>query len=414
MSSSVLTDTVSESSRSLRLGAVATPQSAPLPEPDADARAASAALCRQIVEQIEASGGWIPFSQYMAWVLYAPRLGYYSGGAQKFGAAGDFITAPEISPLFAQTLAVTAQEVMSQSAANVLEVGAGSGVLALELLRALEQVGQLPERYVILELSGELRARQQALLREQIPHLFDRLVWLDALPTRFSGLILANEVLDAIPTSWVEWHEDGRVDERGVALDAEGRMIIVSRPATGALLNAARQLGIEEPYPYVSEINLAARAWVAEWSAHLEQGALLLIDYGFPRREYYLPQRECGTLMCHYRHHAHDNPLWWPGLNDITTHVDFSAMADAGFDAGLDVLGYTTQGRFLLNGGITERLARIPGLDEGGRHYLTAARNVEKLILPHEMGELFKVLALGRGVTTSLSGFKTGDRLHTL
>lgn len=393
-----------------------TPQSAPLPEPAADARAASAALCRHLAERIVAAGGWIPFSEYMTQALYAPGLGYYSGGSQKFGAAGDFITAPEISPLFARTLAVTAREVMAQSSAHLLEVGAGSGVLALALLRALEQEGPLPERYAILELSGELRARQQHLLREQLPHLFDRLVWLDCLPEKFSGLVLANEVLDALPVSLVEWHDDGTIQEQGVALaaDAHAPFVRANRPATGLLLDAAQQLDIPGycPTPYLSEISLAARAWVAEWSAHLDQGALLLIDYGFPRHEYYLPQRSRGTLMCHYRHHAHDDPLWWPGLNDITAHVDFSAMADAGHHAGLDVLGYTTQARFLLNSGITDELARIP--NEGGRAYLSAARSVEKLILPHEMGELFKVLALGRGLSRPLRGFITGDRLHTL
>lgn len=387
-----------------------TPQGATLPEPDEVARAASAALCQNIAEQIEAAGDWIPFSRYMELALYAPALGYYSGGAQKFGAAGDFITAPEITPLFAQTLAVPAMQVMAQSSAHILEAGAGSGILAAELLLELERAGQLPDRYAILELSGELRARQQETLRRRVPQLIDRVEWLDRLPASFSGLVLGNEVLDAMPATVVEWAEDNVIHERGVVIDPQQHFAWASRPAQGAVLEAARMLDLQPPY--VSEINLAANLWVAEWGRILEKGALLLIDYGFPRSEYYLSQRSSGTLMCHYRHHAHDNPLWWPGLNDITTHVDFSAVADAGFNAGLDVLGYTNQARFLLNCGITAVLGRIP--NDGGRAYLSAARGVEKLILPHEMGELFKVIAFGRGMQQSIPGFAPGDRLHTL
>ncbi|MBP9712914.1 MAG: SAM-dependent methyltransferase [Sterolibacterium sp.] len=392
-----------------------TPQSAPLPEPEPAARAASAALCQHIAEQIVAAGGWISFARYMALALYAPGLGYYSGGAQKFGAAGDFITAPEISPLFAHSLATPAVWVMQHSAPHILEVGAGSGLLAVDLLAELERLGQLPERYAILEVSGELRARQQATAQSRIPHLYERMVWLDHLPEKFSGFVLGNEVLDAMPVELVEWHAEGMLQERGIALDEHGQFCWFNRPATGRLREAAQQLDLQGVFPYVCEIGLIARAWVAEWSQHLEQGALLLIDYGFPRHEYYLPQRNNGTLMCHYRHHAHDNPLWWPGLNDITTHVDFSAIADAGFNAGLDVLGYTHQAQFLLNCGITTALARLADAGETRhRAYLSAVRNVEKLILPHEMGELFKVIAFGRKIPPTLPGFQSGDRLHTL
>ena len=387
-----------------------TPKGATMPEPDVDARAASAALCRRIADEIAAAGGWIPFSRYMALALYAPGLGYYSGGAQKFGAAGDFVTAPEISPLFARTLAVPALQAMVQSAPQILEAGAGSGVLAADLLLELERRDALPEQYLILELSGELRARQRQTLQQRAPQLAPRVRWLDSLPQRFAGCVLGNEVLDAMPVAVVEWTEDGRIHERGIELDAQSQFAWARRPAQGAVLEAARMLDLQGPY--ISEINLAAPAWVAEWGRVLDTGALLLIDYGFPRREFYLAQRSSGTLMCHYRHHAHDDPLWWPGLNDITAHVDFSAIADAGFSAGLDVLGYTNQARFLLNCGITDALARIP--NDGGREYLSAARGVEKLILPHEMGELFKVIAFGRGLKQPLPGFVPGDRLHTL
>lgn len=388
-----------------------------LPEPSAEARAASIALCERIAAEIQAAGGWIPFSRYMELALYTPGLGYYSGGAQKFGAAGDFITSPEITPLFSRTLAIPATQIMAQSTQRILEIGAGSGALAVELLLELERLDNLPDEYLILDLSGELRARQQATLRERTPQLLGRVVWIDTLPQKFSGLVLGNEVLDAMPAALVEWHDDESpqipgIAERGVMLDDQGGFVWANRPAQGVLLQAAQGLGIEGPYPYLSEIGLAASSWVAEWGRRLECGALLLIDYGFPRPEFYHPQRSNGTLRCHYRHHAHDNPFWWPGLNDITTHVDFTAIAEAGFDAGLDVLGYTTQARYLLNCGITEVLGRLSG--DGEKAYLGAARKVDKLISPNEMGELFKVIALGRGLKRPLAGFTTGDRLHTL
>ncbi|MBI3524965.1 MAG: SAM-dependent methyltransferase [Betaproteobacteria bacterium] len=386
-----------------------------LPEPSADARAASAALCSCIASEIAAAGGWISFARYMALALYAPGLGYYSGGARKFGAAGDFITAPELTSVFAQTLAVQAMQVMADSAAHILEAGAGSGVLAAELLRELERLGALPERYLILELSGELRARQQATLAERVPQLLARVTWLESLPQTFSGLVLGNEVLDAMPVELVEWRgttSGGAPDifERGVALDEGGSFTWAGRPAQGALLQAAQRLNIEAPY--VSEIGLAAQAWIAEWSHILESGVVLLFDYGFPRHEYYHPQRSSGTLMCHYRHRAHDDPLWWPGLNDITAHVDFTAIAEAGFEAGLEVIGYTSQARFLFNCGIMEALDRLPRDDD--KTLVTETRNVGKLISPHEMGELFKVIALGRGLKQPLRGFASGDRTPAL
>ena len=389
--------------------------SARLPEPSADAQAASRQLCQRIVEEIQQNEGWISFARYMELALYTPGLGYYSGGAQKFGEAGDFITAPEISPLFAHTLATPAAQVMAQTAAQILEVGAGNGLLAAELLLELERRQQLPERYFILELSGELRARQQATLQHNAAHLLERVGWLDTLPEQFSGLVLANELLDAMPVALVVWADTDTLLERGVALDENLQFCWQDRPVSAALQAAAAPLEIIGPFPYVSEISLAAPAWVAEWGQRLEAGALLLIDYGYSRQEYYLPQRSAGTLMCHYRHHAHENPLWWPGLNDITAHVDFSAAADAGFAAGLDVLGFISQGQFLLNCGITELLSgQAEQLDTRSAAYLKLARNVEKLILPHQMGERFKVLALGRGLSDLPAGFLPGDRLHVL
>ena len=380
-----------------------------MPQPDADAAESSRRLAALIAAEIEQAGGWISFARYMEMALYAPGLGYYSGGARKFGPAGDFVTAPELSPLFAQTLAAQVEPVLAASAPHILEAGAGSGALAVDLLLELERRGALPERYDILELSGELRARQQEAVARGAPHLAGRVAWLDALPDTFSGVVVANELLDALPVNIVAWREDG-LFERGVALE-DGGFAWQERPASGALLAVSQGLTFVRP-PYVSEIALAARAWVAEWGRILRQGALLLIDYGFPQREVYHPQRAEGTLMCHYRHHAHGDPFWLPSLNDITAHVDFTAVAEAGHDAGLDVLGYTSQAQFLLNCGLAQLLEQRQ--EDGAVAYAALASGAQKLISPAEMGELFKVLAMGRGIAEPLLGFAHGDRCHTL
>ena len=380
-----------------------------LPDPEADARDASARLTRLIVREIAGAGGWIPFSRYMELALYAPGLGYYGGGSAKFGAAGDFITAPEMSPVFAQALAAQVEEVMAQSAPAILEAGAGSGALAVDLLSELERRGSLPRRYAILELSGELAARQREALASRVPHLIERVAWLDALPESWEGVVLGNELLDAMPVEILEW-EPGALRVRGIVAEEGDKLNWQSRPAEESLCAAAAELPVAPPY--VSEIGLAGQSWVAAWGHRLKRGAVLLIDYGFPRREYYHEQRNQGTLMCHYRRHSHADPLWWPGLCDITAHVDFTAVAEAGFAAGLDVLGYTSQGSFLFNCGILQALQNHA--PPGSRDYLTAARSVDKLTNPAEMGELFKVIALGRGLSGPLIGFRRGDRLHAL
>ncbi len=379
-----------------------------LPTPDADARQHSRRLQAHIADAIAAAGGWISFARFMELALYAPGLGYYSGGARKFGAAGDFVTAPELTPAFAQTLAAQAAQILAASAPQILEVGAGSGRLAADLLQELAQRSAAPERYLILELSGELRERQRQTIAATVPQLLPRVQWLDALPAHFDGLLLANELLDAIPAHLVRWQEDG-IAERGVGLGDDG-FTWDERPAAGALLARARELA-GQGVPgggYLSEIGLAAAAWTAAWADILGRGALLLIDYGFPRREFYHPQRSEGTLMCHYRHHAHPDPFFLPGLQDITVHVDFTAIAEAGTEAGLDFLGYTNQASFLLNCGLTEILARTPADDPA--RYLPLANAVNKLISPAEMGELFKVIALGRGIDVPLLGFTSGDQ----
>lgn len=383
-----------------------------LPMPGADALAHSADLARVLAEEVDAAGGWLGFDRFMSSALYAPGLGYYAAGARKFGAAGDFITAPELSPAFAWTLATQVAQILAATAPRIIEVGAGSGRLAADLLLELEARGALPERYAILDLSAELRARQRATIAASAPHLLSRVEWLDALPERFDGLVLGNELLDALPVHLVRWREDD-VYECGVINDS-GRFAWAERAAAGRLRERALSLAGECAIPagYRSEIGLAASAWVAAWGDVLGRGVLLLIDYGFPRREYYHPQRAAGTLMCHYRHHAHDDPFFLPGLQDITAHVDFTAVAEAGHAAGLELLGYTTQAAFLLNCGLTDALGRVPA-DDAVR-YLPLANAAHKLISPAEMGELFKVIALGRGVAVPLAGFARGDRSATL
>lgn len=379
-----------------------------LPEPSDDAKEASRALSRVIEGEIDDGGGWLSFARYMELALHHPGLGYYGGGAKKFGQTGDFVTAPELTPLFGQALAAQVAQVMALSESEVLEVGAGTGRLAADLLLALDDAGHSPRRYRILELSGELRARQRETLAAVTPHLLARVEWLDGLPERFAGCVVANELLDAMPVHALAWRPDGLM-ERGVTIGEHG-FAWAERPAGSFLGKAAANLPVVAPFE--SEIGFAARSWIAEWGRRLDTGALLMIDYGLSRNEYYHPQRNRGTLRCHYRHRSHADPFWWPGLCDITTHVDFTGIAEAGHDAGLAVLGYTNQAGFLINCGLGERLAERRRLD--AESALRASGAVQTLISPGEMGELFKALALGRGIAEPLLGFVRGDRVHAL
>lgn len=383
--------------------------SATLPPPEPFALEHSERVLSHIRTQIESANGWISFARYMELALYAPLLGYYSAGAHKLGAGGDFVTAPELTPLFGQALAKPVAGLMQASRPSILELGAGSGQLAADLMTELLHRQQLPEQYAILDLSGDLRERQQTTLRARLPALFDRFVWLDQLPPEFAGVVIANEVLDAMPVHLVSWQGSG-ISERGVGFDSAGALQWAEHDACGPVLEAASRLPVSPPY--VSEINLAATAWIKAWSERLEQGALLLIDYGFPRVEYYHPQRNQGTLMCHYRHRAHSDPLWLPGLNDITAHVDFTAVAEAGVEGGLALGGYTSQASFLMNCGLLELLERCG--DSNSVAYIKAAAAVQKLISPAEMGEMFKVMLLTRGIDSPIAGFGRGDRSHTL
>lgn len=380
-----------------------------LPAPTADEDRRSAQLADLIRRDIGAAGGAIDFSRFMNAVLYTPQLGYYSGVQRKFGAAGDFVTAPELGRLFGRCLAHQCADVLRALApAAILEAGAGSGALAATVLAELERRGALPERYFILELSATLRERQRETLARQVPHLAARVVWLDTLPESFRGVVVGNEILDAIP---VERFRIANTGVRQLQVACESDVFVWrERAADDPLRRRVEPLAL--PAGYESEVGLQAEAWVRSMADMLEAGVLLLVDYGFPRAEFYHPDRRGGTLMCHYRHRAHADPLILPGLQDVTAHVDFSAIAAAGIDAGLALLGYTSQAMFLLGAG----LAQIMGESDPGDAVAHArlANEVNRLTSPAEMGELFKAIAFSRDVDVRLSGFAMQDRRHRL
>ncbi|MBZ1350230.1 SAM-dependent methyltransferase [Alcaligenaceae bacterium LF4-65] len=381
-------------------------------------------------QQIAKAGGWIPFSEWMHHVLYAPGLGYYAAGNTKLAdsqanatthLSGDFVTAPQLTPLFGQTLTRQIAEVLKQTnTAHVLEFGAGSGALAQDILEALDAQGLIVD-YFILEVSADLKHRQQ----ERLSRWGTRVQWLERAPEHFAGCVVANEVLDAMPVEVFRWTEEGALQLRGVKSTASRNtasgsaaseslaqdFMFEDRPASDTLTHVMQNRMPALP-DYRSEINLQAEAWINNLGAWLTRGAALLIDYGFPRHEYYHPQRHRGTLMCHIQHRAHDDVFLAPGLQDITAHVDFTAVAHAAQTAGLDVLGYTSQARFLLNAGLADILAAYAPESEQLRAQTNGA--VQKLISEAEMGELFKVIALGRGVVDPLIGFVRGDRRGSL
>ena len=379
-----------------------------LPEPTPDAREHSNRVAEHIRGEIAASGGWISFARYMELALYAPGLGYYSAGARKLGKGGDFVTAPEISPLYGQTLARQVKQVLEAGFDEVLEVGAGSGALAATLLEELERSGKVPRNYLILELSADLRERSRDTLAARVPHLLERVAWLNRLPPVFSGVVLGNEVLDAMPAHVVRV-QGGKLEEGGVGVRND-RLGWSWRLASGGPLAAARSLKLPEGFR--TEIQQAAQGFIRSLAGVLEKGVALFVDYGFPQKEYYHPQRKDGTLMCHYRHHAHADPFFLPGLQDITSHVDFSAIAGAAREGGLEVAGYASQAQFLVNCGITEVMSRTP--PEDGAKFLPLANQANRLMSPAEMGELFKVIAFRRGFSQTLLGFGEGDRRSAL
>jgi SAM-dependent MidA family methyltransferase len=382
---------------------------ASLPAPDASQLAVSNALIDLVRQRLDAAGGWLSFADYMRLVLYAPGLGYYSGASRKFGAEGDFVTAPEMSPLFGAALARPVAVVLQAIGGDVLEVGAGSGRLAVDLLRALAAADQLPATYYILELSADLAARQRALLAECVPDLLPRVSWLTALPDRFIGCIVGNEVLDAMPCRLVVRASEGWM-ERGVCW--RDGLAWADRPLEAA--SAVAHLSHADlPDGYVTEIHPEAAAFVATLADVTHAGALILPDYGFAHAEYYHPQRDRGTLMCHYRHHSHDDPFHLPGLEDITTHVDFSAIWRAGDAAGWQLEGYTSQASFLIDAGIVDLLSTMTPDDPA---YFRQAAAVQKLLSPAEMGDLFKVIGFSKGLPAMdlLPGFRRDDRSRLL
>ena len=385
-----------------------------LPLPDPDAARHSEGLAAMIRGEIAGSGGGIPFSRFMELCLYAPGLGYYSAGSAKFGAAGDFVTAPELGPLFAGCVATAVAPVLQQLGpeAEFLEIGGGSGAFAEVMLKRLLAMDALPARYAILEPSADLRERQRERLgRGLIPPVFDLVEWLDGPPEQsWNGVLFANEVIDALPTPRFTLR-DGEVFEEGVALGEDGRFVRSDRPAdalqAAAVRHLERTLGAPFPDGYRSELLPQLPYWVQAVMGGLEAGAMLFVDYGYPRREYYLPQRDQGTLRAFYRHQTHNDVYAWPGLQDLTASVDFTALAEAGTHAGFDLAGYCTQASFLLGNGLPQLLQEAE--ERASEAQLQRLRNEAKqLTLPNEMGERFQVMGFSRDVEFG-AAFLSGD-----
>jgi SAM-dependent MidA family methyltransferase len=387
-----------------------------LPVPDEAALAHSAALVARLREAISRRGGCIPFRDFMSRVLYEPGLGYYSAGAAKFGPAGDFITAPEISPLFSYCIARQCGQVLAMHPGGViLELGAGSGNMACHILRALRDADCVPSRYWILEPSADLRDRQRRLISESVPDFMDRVTWLDALPDEpFVGMILANEVLDALPVTRVVLRS-GKIYELGVAWHGDGFAWRRCEATEQLQARALDVLAVDKgllPDGYRTEINTDLPGWLAAVTARLEAGAMLAVDYGYSRREYYHPQRVDGTLICHYRHRAHSDPFFHPGLQDISASVEFSAVAEAGRACGLELAGFNTQAHFLMGCGINDLIATECRTNPVRLTQLS--REAKYLMLPGELGERFKVIALSRNVSRPLLGFSVVDHRSRL
>lgn len=355
----------------------------------------------------------LSFAEFMHLALYAPGEGYYSSGLVKLGRAGDFITSPELSPLFGYTLANQCQQVLSTMTKPILlEFGAGSGRLCIDVLTQLERAGSLPQAYWILEVSASLKKRQFDAIQEEIPHLSQRITWLDRWPkVPFNGLILANEVLDAMPVHRFKYTEQG-IQESFIVFQEPDQLLEQFRPTQNdRLLKHIQEKLPQQEAPYLSEVNLFLDDWVLQLYQILGQGAVLLIDYGFPRHEYYHPDRAQGTLMCHYQHRAHTNPLIHIGEQDISAHVDFTHVAEAAVEAGFDVAGYTNQASFLLANGLLDFVDRFK---EGSLAEYKARQAIKQLILPSEMGELFKVIALTKNSPVDLKGFTLNDKRMSL
>lgn len=381
----------------------------PANAPDRTAAEHSQRLAALIREEAVATGGLLPFDRFMELALYAPGLGYYVAGARKLGRQGDFVTAPELSPLFGRCVAAQCREVLEAlDGGDILEFGAGSGVLAAEVLSALATAGCLPGRYLILELSPDLRERQQFLLSERVPDLLGRVRWLDRLPDDFNGCVLANEVLDAMPVHRFRIGTDGGPLELFVRPAPDGWTEIAAEPLSPGLaeaVQALREEGLALDPGYESEINLRLGPWIGALAESMERGLALLIDYGYTRSEYYLADRRGGTLMCHHRHRAHTDLFFRPGLQDITAHVDFTAVAQAGDRAGLHLAGYATQAHFLVGCGLDRLLTEAAQ----GANAMETMLGAKQLVLPSAMGERFQVLGLEKGIDRNWTGFSFRD-----
>lgn len=380
---------------------------------DTIAQQHSEQLLTLIKHQISEAGGKISFADYMQLCLYAPGLGYYSAGSHKIGHGGDFTTAPEISPLFSRSLARQLIDVLRQlDQANILEFGAGSGKMAVDILRELDLKQSLPEHYYIIEASADLRQRQQQTIHDAIPHLEDKVVWLDSLPKNFNGVVLANEVCDAMPVHRLHFNNGVSFEQYIVNNDEQLQWCDGELSRTDLLdkvIEIASFIGDTE---YFTEVNLAAQAWLTSLADNLRQGAIFVIDYGYSQAAYYHPQRSNGTLMCYYQQQGHDNPLILPGLQDITAHVDFTSLAQIAVDNGLDVAGFQSQADFLLAAGITE-LSSFSDHDDAFQ-MLQQATEIKRLTLPTEMGETFKVLTLTKNLDQLLPRVQLGDRRYNL
>jgi len=380
-----------------------------LPPPHADAAQHSHKVAEYIAAAIANEDDWIPFSRYMELALYATGLGYYAAGARKFGAEGDFVTAPEVSPAFGKCLAAQARQVLRQTGGHILELGPGSGTLAADLFGELKAQGAMPSKYLMLEVSPDLRDRQRRKLAERFPQDFERFVWLEKLPDKIRGIVIANEVLDVVPFCVVHRDEGGTIHESGVVVTEAGFAWDDQPMPDGDLKRRAHAVLPRGSYAYLTEVNLAAEGLVRTIAAHIDAGVAIFIDYGFAEREFYHPQRSMGTLRCHYRHRFHGDPFFMPGLQDITAHVDFTAMARAAQSAGAEILGFTNQAHFLISCG----LANIVSMNDPRMTLsrLKGTSAVFRLINPAEMGELFKVLAVGKGFTDPLLGFQSARPL---
>lgn len=384
-----------------------------LPTPDKDAITHSQGLATIIRNKIIEQGGAISFQDYMEMALYYPGYGYYVAGSRKIGKEGDFITAPEISSLFSYCVANQCQQVLEAiPQGSILELGAGLGTMAADILVHLDRQDSLPEHYYILDLSPELKQRQYQTLQEKVPHLLGKVEWLLALPEEFNGVVLGNEVLDAMPV--VMFKQEGQtITETYVAIGGDDEFVFTDQAPGNELSTAIANIPlVETNLPYQSEVNLNLQPWMQSMSEMIAKGSLLLIDYGYTRQEYYLPERNNGTLLCHYQHHVHDDPLIYPGLQDITASVDFTAVAESADAAGFDVAGYTTQAAFLANTGLeflfVEMLSDKPAVQ------YQLAQQVRMLSLPSEMGERFKVIALNKNLDMPLMGFDSMDQRFRL